>query len=139
MSISYWAVEGIGVDIDKKIFDLDKLSKLFETDFSNNQENPCWGYSSGDYDTSDIIDEVISNKKFDKHRKYLSFGDTGNADNGKFLLYTPRYPWDMSEEEKQLTKEEIYQMIVDVLLEVTIWTAEEIVEQIEDISIGGVG
>lgn len=143
MSISYWAIEGYGVNIEGEIFDLKKVVKelgLDEEDFDEEdfKESSTFMFL-GDICPFDIIDTMLGKPEFFKHSKYLSFTGTGNGDNGTYLYYCPRYPWHMDEEEKNITKEEIEQMIVDILLRVTVLSEKQIRENFEDISTGGWG
>lgn len=142
MSISYWAIEGYGVNIEGEIYDLKKVVKelgLDEEDFDEEdfKESSTFMYW-GDICPLEIIDTMLGKPEFLKHSKYLSFADTGNGD-GMYLYYCPRYPWHMDEEERNITKEEIEQMIVDILLRVTVLSEKQIRENFEDVSTIGWG
>lgn len=139
MSVSYWALQGYGVNVEGEIFDLDKLIKELGLDAEDYQEDERAVGCIDDMWTVDIFDAILAKPEFLWHRQYLSIGTTGNNDNGEFIFYCPNYPWYMSQDEKNMTQDRIEQMLVDVLLKVTIWTEEEIREKFEDISTGGEG
>ena len=142
MSISYWSVNGFGINIEGDIFDLNKIVNLLNLDRENFTEedfkNPFNGYLD-DWTLQELIEEVLEQEKFEKHSKYLYYVNTGNNDLGEYLLYSPSYPWNMSEEEKALTEEDITNMIVEVLEAITILSRDVIVQNLEYVSVGGEG
>lgn len=132
MSMCYWGVVGYGIAVTEDMFDEKKLknmpslSDLEEEDW---EEGAIWDNGM----LQDIVDDLSPN--------YLGFGDTGNMDDGQFFMYFAQYPWSMSDEEKNLTKEDINKLIVEGLLPYVKdeYTEEWIRERIHDISVGGAG
>jgi hypothetical protein len=130
MSICYWAVRGYGIEIKEEMFDTDKLKK-----------NPILADLEDDEFEDALIEPGLFQEVIKNASPYLDFGDSGSMDTGKFLMYFSNNPWDMSKEEKTLTKEEIEDQIVNFLAKYLKdeYTEEWIRENIDDISVGGAG
>lgn len=86
----------------------------------------------------DIIDTILEAKEFEKQRKCLEYADDG-LNNNKYLLYTPSYPWKMDNNERELSKEHIETMIVEVVQSFSNLNKESILRRVYDISIGDIG
>lgn len=142
MSVSYWAVQGYGINLEGEIFDLDKIIKMLgwnKDDFIEDEaESPFNGYI-GDLNLQDIIEDVLAKDGFEKHSRYLSYQNTGANEMGEYLLYYPSYPWNMSEEEKSLTREDIAEMITEIVEAITILSKDEILKKLENVCLGGEG
>lgn len=142
MSQSYWTVSGIGINVEdlhlKRKLSPKKVLDLVDV-----------GYSDGEFETEDDLnDEVFGMDAYEivemltiKHdeRKLLEEGSTGNMDMGVFLLYAPIFPWQMTEEEKNLTQEEVEDYIANVIQNITDMPYKDIREKIGEIYVPGCG
>ena len=112
MSIQYWSVSGIGLEITnvttEKIIEFvrnhSKDEQILE-DFSklswNELEKAYADYVyNSDYGVRSILSEIIS-----KETNLSISYNVDCEDNREYLLYIPKYPWQMSEEDFKLTKE----------------------------------
>lgn len=154
MSISKWAIYGYGVNIlpqeinVKKVFDFlikgnhleeedtKLLKEIKEPNFSDIEEH--WGCFY------EFIDEFLSiielDKELDKIDRLISWGDDGDIDDGGiYLMYTPNYPWRMSNSEKSLSKELVQDKIIEIVSILTDLKRDKIMERFDDISTSGEG
>ena len=112
MSIQYWSVSGIGLEIThvtaEKIIEFVKNHSKDEQildDFSklswNELEKAYTDYVyNSDYGVRSILSEIIS-----KETNLSISYNVDCEDNREYLLYIPKYPWQMSEEDLKLIKE----------------------------------
>ena len=144
MSICYWAVNGFGIKVNEEMFDGEKIlsSDLYTDpeDLASLRED----FSI----TGDIFDALAGGDfyfhEFIEHisrGSYVGLGDTANADEGMFLMYFSKNPWDMNEYEKSLTQSDIIYEIHKVLSPYVKdkYTRDWVKDNIGDISTGGVG
>ena len=117
MSQTYWNVEGYGVPIDTEIFDVEKIlamPELATLDKDEAREALILGVNIfeltesdyfGFYDFIEIIADGTS----------LSLGDTADAGYGEFLMMFSNNPWNFSDEETLLSKEDVNRQIINTL------------------------
>ena len=110
MSTEYWSVSGIGLEITnvtpEKIIEFVKnhsKDKQVLNDFNTISWNELekayndYNYNS-DYGVRSILSEIIS-----KETNLSISYNVDCEDNREYLLYIPKYPWQMSEKDFKLT------------------------------------
>lgn len=120
MSTQYWLVSGIGLKITKvpaeKIIEfvknhskderiLDDFSKL---SWDELEEAYVDYYYNSDYGIKSILSEIIS-----KETNLSISYNVDCEDNSDYLLYIPKYPWQMSEEDFKLMKDSTLKSILE--------------------------
>lgn len=137
MSISYWAVAGIGIDT-VKIWDhinkrkvIDALLELLPDD----EELLEWKERKNLQDFR--IEEYLYDADLYNFAELLTQCDDtntltfGDADDGEFLYYPPSMPWDRRENEPK-SVQEVHDRIISTVMKVVDMSREEIEVLIED-------
>lgn len=138
MSVSYWMIEGVGIDTDKvePFLDKVKLAKMLLEQLPDNE----W------------LLEISTNKKYDEldvqdflygepfgnlgdllthcdDTDSITYGDDGGG--GSYFYYSPSMPWHRTETEPD-TLEEVHRRIIKAVQAVTNLSASEIETMIDD-------
>lgn len=138
MSMCYWMIEGIGINVDSIIPHLNKrkLIKMLEEQLPDDEDVKQWK-NRRDLNAFDIDDFLYGNP-FQNLADLLThcddtdtitYGD--NGDGGVYFYYPPSMPWHHKENEPQSVKE-VHKRIIDAVMKVTDLTAKEIEPMISD-------
>ena len=136
------SIKGYGVSLSGEIINLKKVLDLLEIpinereDYKNIDETFAEVHDELEIDSEEIISLILKKKGFEKHSRNITYENTGYAFGGAFLVYTPKNAWEMTDEDKQITKEDIQKMIIEILNEVTNLTDNEIIDAFEEIALG---
>lgn len=146
MSVSYWMIEGVGIDTSKiePFIDNEKLVKMLLEQLPNDEE----------------LSEIIASKKYNEFdmRNFLygepfenlgdlltycddtnsiTYGDDGES--GSYFYYPPSMPWHRVPDEPE-TLEEVHRRIIKAIRVVTNLSEEDIEAMIDDdLYVVGVG
>lgn len=146
MSVSYWMIEGVGIDTDKiePYINKEKLAKMLLEQLPDDEE----------------LLEIIANKKYDELdlRNFLygepfenlgdllshcddtdsiTYGDDGES--GSYFYYPPSMPWHRMQGEPE-TLEEVHRRIIKAVQAITNLSNKEIEAMIDDnLYVVGVG
>lgn len=138
MSVSYWMIEGVGIDVDKikPHLNNEKLVQLLSEQLPDDEiVNEIM--EKGSYSDLDINDFMYG-EPFDNlgdllthcfDSNSLSYGDDGES--GAYLYYPPSLPWQRTENDPE-TLEEVHRRIIKAVQRVTDLTVEEINGMIDD-------
>lgn len=138
MSVSYWMIEGVGIDVDKikPHLNNEKLVQLLSEQLPDDEiVNEIM--EKGSYCDLDINDFMYG-EPFDNlgdllthcdDSNSLSYGDDGES--GAYLYYPPSLPWQRTENDPE-TLEEVHRRIIKAVQRVTDLNAEEIDGMIDD-------
>jgi lipoate-protein ligase A len=150
MGMDYWYIEGIGVSVGMfyNTIDLDKLIKFV------NEKEMDEGLASC---KNKLVESIVSYKNelkeekeepdyyeimdlFDGERDFLEFITEkveyltlAIGDDDDYIIYEKKYPWDMTDEEKNYTREDIIQLIVSEFSKI-LKDDVDIAKEIDDIS-----
>ena len=138
MSVSYWMIEGVGIDVDKikPHLNNEKLVQLLAEQLPDD-EIVIEIMEKGSYSDLDINDFMYG-EPFDNlgdllthcdDSNSLSYGDDGES--GAYLYYPPSLPWQRTENDPE-TLEEVHRRIIKAVQRVTDMNAEEIDGMIDD-------
>lgn len=118
MSMTYWMNEGIGIDIDnlyphinheKVIGVLEKLypdEPNIRMDYEEDHDI-CMFCDQGDY--AELLCKLDT-------RKIFCYGTDG--DGAYYFLYSPRFPWEVTENDPK-SIEEVHQYIIELVRQIT--------------------
>lgn len=138
MSVSYWMIEGVGIDVDKinPHLNNEKLVQLLAEQLPDD-EIVIEIMEKGSYSDLDINDFMYG-EPFDNLGDLLTHCDDSNSlcygDNGEsgaYLYYPPSLPWQRTENDPE-TLEEVHRRIIKAVQRVTDLTVEEIDGMIDD-------
>lgn len=153
MSYSIWTTCGIGFCIDSLSIDTDKFLAAIKTSplpiVDKNFEKLC---KDCGYDIYAICDELVDAFNIElgchsvanivaylmKYNHTFLFNCTlcNDFDGNAYILYEPKFPWNLSEQERTLTNEKLINSFVDFLK--TIVTDESAIEiKYQEVSNGG--
>ncbi len=138
MSVSYWMIEGVGINTDKieSFIDKEKLAAMLH----------------GQLPDDEVILDIIENKKYEQlevsdflygepfynladllthcdDTDSITYGDDG--DGGSYFYYPPSMPWHRVENEPD-TLEEVHRRIIKAVQVITDLSYEEIEAMIDD-------
>lgn len=146
MSISYWMIDGIGIDTDKlrgkldykKVVDL--LVKWWgeDDDLLEMQETACYD----ELDLDSFFDGAFCDNLGDflcmcDDKKVMTYGD--NGDGGVYFYYPPSMPWQRGPNEPK-SIDEVHQCIIKAVQCVTNLTEDDIEVMInDDLYVVGIG
>lgn len=121
MSMDYWSVSGIGVNIEelfvKRMLNPHKVLDLLGTKIKGMEKaskDELWEEMDWVTDVSDLVCELTS-KGSENFSNLLIEASTGNMDRGVFILYSPNYPWNMSDFEESLSMKDVEDELVRLL------------------------
>ena len=138
MSVSYWMIAGVGIDVDKikPHLNKEKLVRFLAEQLPDDEivieiiEKEAY---------SDLeIDDFMYGEPFDNlgdllahcdDSDSLSYGDDGEC--GAYLYYPPSLPWERTENDPD-TLEEVHRRIIKAVQYVTDLSVEKIEEMIDD-------
>ena len=145
MSTSYWAIEGLGLEADRSLFDYQKLLFFIKANFDLPNEDfedvdeesfEDFLYSTNIY-YEDLLEAIVE----DFNNNHIGYINGGNADTGNFILFFTNYPWQFKEQDLKITEEEarelVYECIRPYLKDEL--SKEDIMERIYHISTYGCG
>ncbi|MCQ4924909.1 hypothetical protein NE686_17540 [Tissierella carlieri] len=118
-------VVGYGIKIFEEMFDVQKIIDMYSKNINTNH---FWINKS----LQDVINDILNNS-------YLDYVDTGNSECKQFFVYFSDNPWTMPKEEKFLTRKDVEDEMIRVLLPYlkNEYTEELIRVMVEDISLVG--
>lgn len=142
MSMSYWMIEGVGLDTDRVRPYLNKeKAAQFLIEQISDEPDTVWSLkqmlSTGDFSGLDI-DDYLYGEPFENFADILThcddtdsitYGDDG--DGSYYFYYPPSMPWEMRDTEPK-TVREVHNRIIEAVQKVTDLTAEEIDLMIDD-------
>lgn len=138
MSVSYWMIEGVGIDVEKvkPHFNNKKLAQLLAEQLPDD-EIVIEIMEKGSFDNLDINDFMYG-EPFDNladlflhcdDSNSLTYGDDGES--GAYLYYPPSLPWERTENDPE-TLEKVHRRIIKAVQRVTDLSDEEIEQMIDD-------
>lgn len=138
MSVSYWMIEGVGIDVDKIMPHLNKeklahflaeqlpddeiVTEIIEKEAYSDMEIDDFMYGEPFDNLGDLLTHCDDSDS-------LSYGDDGES--GAYLYYPPSLPWQRTENDPQ-TLEEVHRRIIKAVQRVTDLTSEAIEVMIDD-------
>lgn len=142
MSVSYWMIEGIGIDTDKirphlnqdKLLDLlaEQLPKeddVLELIQLREDTGKCPEFNIDDYLYGQLFDNFADLLTHCDDTDTITYGDDG--DGGCYFYYPPSMPWELREDDPK-TIEEVHRRIIIAVQKVTDLSETEIDELIDD-------
>jgi len=142
MSVSYWMIEGIGIDTDKirpylnqdKLLDLlaEQLPKeddVLELIQLREDTGKCPEFNVDDYLYGQPFDNFADLLTHCDDTDTITYGDDG--DGGCYFYYPPSMPWELRENDPK-TIEEVHRRIIIAVQKVTDLSEAEIDELIDD-------
>ncbi len=138
MSVSYWMIEGIGIDTDKiePLINKEKLAKMLLEQLPDD-EDLLKIIEGKKYDELDVRD-FLYGEPFENLGDLLThcddtdsitYGDDG--DGGAYFYYPPSMPWHRVLNEPD-TLEEVHRRIIKAVQVITDLPSEEIETMIDD-------
>ncbi len=146
MSVSYWMIEGIGLNVDDVAphINKEKAVRFFLEQFPEESDLADM-IAANDYSSFDI-EEYYYGNGFENladvlchcdDTDSLTFGDDG--DGGVYFYYPPSMPWHHTSNEPQ-TEQEVIDRIIKAVQKITDMTEEEIKKIIDnDLYVVGCG
>lgn len=146
MSVSYWMIEGVGINTDKieSFLDKEKLAHMLLEQLPDDEELLEMSVNKK-YDRLDVR-EFLYGEPFDNLGDLLThcddtdsitYGDDGES--GSYFYYPPSMPWHRTKTEPD-TLEEVHRRIIRAVQVVTNLSAAEIETMIDDdLYVVGVG
>lgn len=138
MSVSYWMIEGIGVDVEKIRPHLNKrkVLKLILEQYPDDEDANEWksrrdlrGFNIDDYLYGNLFDNLGDLLTHCDDTNTLTYGD--NGDGGIYLYYPPSMPWHRVPNEPDSQKE-VHRRIIEAVMKVTDLDFHTIDEMIND-------
>lgn len=142
MSVSYWMIEGVGIDTDKirphlnqdKLLDLlaEQLPKeddVLELIQLREDTGKCPELNIDDYLYGQPFDNFADLLTHCDDTDTITYGDDG--DGGCYFYYPPSMPWELREDDPK-TIEEVHRRIIIAVQKVTDLSETEIDELIDD-------
>lgn len=145
--MTYWLIEGIGINVDKVRPHLNKrkVINLILRHFPENEDALKWkfrrdlsGFDIYDFFDGCPFDNLADLLTYCDDTDTLTYGDTnGYNDGDEYFYYPPSMPWGMRDNEPQSIKE-VHERIIDAVKVVTDLSDAEI-ESLIDNYISAVG
>lgn len=138
MSISYWIIDGVGIDVSKleQFLNKEKLVKLLSEQIPDD-ETLIEIIISKEYDKLDV-DDYLYGQPFNDLADLFTYCDEtdtityGNdGDGGAYFYYPPSMPWHRTDSEPD-TLDEVHKRIIKAVQVITDLTDEEIEQMIDD-------
>lgn len=142
MSVSYWMIEGVGIDTDKirphlnqdRLLDLlaEQLPKeddVLELIQLREDTGKCPELNIDDYLYGQPFDNFADLLTHCDDTDTITYGDDG--DGGCYFYYPPSMPWELREDDPK-TIEEVHRRIIIAVQKVTDLSETEIDELIDD-------
>lgn len=138
MSVCYWMIEGIGIDVEKLRPHLNKrkLINFLVKQYPEEKEVLHWKgrrdikeFDIDDYLHGDLFDNLADLLTHCDDTDTLTWGDDG--DGGVYFYYPPSMPWHRRDNEPK-SQEEVHERIVDAVMVITDLSEAEIEKLIDD-------
>lgn len=138
MSMCYWMIEGIGIDVEKIRPHLNnrKLINFLVEQYPEEEEILYWkgrrdvkSFDIDDYLHGDLFDNLAELLTHCDDTDTLTFGDDG--DGGVYFYYPPSMPWHRRDNEPQ-SPQEVHERIIDAVMVITDLSEAEIEAMIDD-------
>lgn len=138
MSVSYWMIEGVGIDTDKiePFLDKEKLVQMLLEQLPDDEELLEISVNKK-YDELDVRDFLYGNLFQNlgdllthcDDTDSITYGDDGES--GSYFYYPPSMPWHRTETEPE-TLEEVHRRIIKAVQAVTNLSTSKIETMIDD-------
>lgn len=146
MSVSYWMIEGVGINTDKiePFLDKEKLAQMLLEQLPDDEELLEIS-ANKKYDELDVRDFLYGNPFQNlgdllthcDDTDSITYGDDGES--GSYFYYPPSMPWHRTETEPE-TLEEVHRRIIKAVQVVTNLSTSKIETMIDDdLYVVGVG
>lgn len=138
MSVSYWMIAGVGIDVDKVKPHLnnEKLAQFLAEQLPDDEivieiiEKEAYSdLDINDFMYGEPFDNLGDLLAHCDDSNSLSYGDDGES--GAYLYYPPSLPWERTENDPD-TLEEVHRRIIKAVQCVTDLSEEKIEEMIDD-------
>jgi len=138
MSVSYWMIAGVGIDVDKVKPHLnnEKLAQFLAEQLPDDEivieiiEKEAYSdLDINDFMYGEPFDNLGDILAHCDGSNSLSYGDDGES--GAYLYYPPSLPWERTENDPD-TLEEVHRRIIKAVQCVTDLSEEKIEEMIDD-------
>lgn len=143
MSMSYWFIEGVGIDISKieEHLNKEKVIRFLLKDLSHEEDivaeltdilsrgAPYDNFDIDDYlygEPYNGIEEILYNCD---DTSTLTYGD--NGDGGHYIYYARSYPWEHRDNEPN-TIGDVHKILIDAVKKLTNLNSLEIEDMIDD-------
>lgn len=138
MSVSYWMIEGVGINTDKiePFLDKEKLAQMLLEQLPDDEELLEIS-TNKKYDELDVRDFLYGNPFQNlgdllthcDDTDSITYGDDGES--GSYFYYPPSMPWHRTETEPE-TLEEVHRRIIKAVQVVTNLSTSKIETMIDD-------
>lgn len=142
MSISYWMIEGVGIDVDKIMpyLNHDKLLDLLAEQLpkdndvlvlvkSRENTGKCPEFNIDDYLYGQPFDNFADLLTHCDDTDTITYGD--NGDGSCYFYYPPSMPWELREDDPK-TIEEVHRRIITAVKKVSDISEAELENMIDD-------
>lgn len=146
MSVSYWMIEGIGIDTDKiePFLNKEKLARMLLEQLPDDEElaSIIENKQYNELDVNDFLYGEPFNNLADllthcDDTDSITYGDDG--DGGAYFYYPPSMPWHRTDNEPD-TIEEVHRRIITAIQVIADLTDDEIETMInDDLYVVGIG
>lgn len=146
MSVSYWMIEGIGIDTDKiePFLNKEKLARMLLEQLPDDEElaSIIENKQYNELDVNDFLYGEPFNNLADllthcDDTDSITYGDDG--DGGAYFYYPPSMPWHRTDNEPD-TIEEVHRRIITAVQVIADLTDDEIETMInDDLYVVGIG
>lgn len=148
MSVCYWAIDGYGLKMDDVVHLLD-VGKLASWTLGKEGLEEYNKKIKGAITNAGRLRELECILQDDvffsvaSSTQYLAYASTDMNEDGEYLYYPSKLPWEISEEEKEIKKEDIDNMIIETikpfLKDDSEETVNKVILHIDTINTGGEG
>lgn len=138
MSVSYWVIEGVGINVNtiRPYLNKEKLVQFLTEQLPDDElviefkkKGTCCDLNIDDFLYGDPFDNLADLLSHCDDSNSLTYGDDGES--GAYLYYSPSLPWERTENEPE-TLEEAHRRIIKAVQRVTDLSDEEIEQMIDD-------
>lgn len=145
MSTSYWAIEGLGLEADRSLFDYQKLLFFIKANFDLPNEDfedvDEESFEDFLYSTDIYYEGLLEAIVEDFGNKHVDFISGCNSDEGEYILFFPGYPWEYDKDDANITEEDAVELVYECIrpyLKDSL-SKEDILEKIGYVSTYGCG
>lgn len=138
MSVSYWVIEGVGINVNtiRPYLNKEKLVQFLTEQLPDDElviefekKGTCCDLNIDDFLHGDPFDNLADLLTFCDDSNSLNYGDDGESN--EYLYYPPSLPWHRTGNEAE-TIEEVHRRIIKAVQRVTDLSDEEIEQMIDD-------
>lgn len=138
MSVSYWVIEGVGINVNtiRPYLNKEKLVQFLTEQLPDDElviefkkKGACCDLNIDDFLYGDPFDNLADLLSHCDDSNSFTYGDDGES--GAYLYYPPSFPWERTENEPE-TLEEVHRRIIKAVQRVTDLSDEEIEQMIDD-------